>query len=224
MNCPFSSVLAFTKRCIRASGQERLYYNLHGYSRSNELELVRTRYNLERRRYPSVLLAEDEHIARRVFEALLRRVQHEKLVVTKYPRFFEGVCAQDPPVEFEDDVAQVHALEAIVKNVGLPEFAAGAVHAVRQVQQVCEDEADRTREVAKLRLISSLNTSAGRRFTKEQLQITHNVTQRVRAVCLCPHSSLMDPGLVAVIASAAVTAGCGGLETVARRRGTRGRG
>ena len=212
------------KRGIGASGQERLYYDLNGYSRSNELEMVCTQYNLERRRYPSILLAEDEHIARRVYEALLRRVQHEKLVVTKYPRFFEGVCAQDPPVGFEDDVTEVHALEAIVKHVGLPEFAGGAVRAVRQVEQLCEDERDRTREVAKLRLISSLGTSAQRRFTKEQLQTTHNVTQRVRAVCLCPHSSLVNPGLVAVIASAAVTGGCGGVQTVPRRRGTRGRG
>ena len=124
----------------------------------------------------------------------------------------------------EDDVTDVHALEAIVKHVGLPEFAGGAVRAVRQVEQLCEDERDRTREVAKLRLISSLDASAQRRFTKEQLQTTHNVTQRVRAVCLCPHSSLVNPGLVAVIASAAVTASCGGVQTVPRRRGTRGRG
>ena len=143
------------KRCIGASGQERLYYDLNGYRRSNELEMVRTQYNLERRRYPSVLLAEDEHVARRIYEALLRRVQHEKLVVTKYPQFSEGVCAQDPPVGFEDDVTEVHALEAIVKHVVLPEFAGGAVRAVRQGEQLCEDERDRTREVAKLRLISS---------------------------------------------------------------------
>ena len=51
------------KCCIGESGKERLYYDLNGYNCSNELEMVRTQYNLERRRCPSVLLAEDEHIA-----------------------------------------------------------------------------------------------------------------------------------------------------------------
>ena len=198
------------RRHTRVSSKERLYYDFNNYIQSIELELVGAPYHCERRRYPSAL--PDEKATGRTYEAFVQRVQHEKQVFTKYLRCFAGVCAQDQRTDFDDNVGETEALEAIVKLVCVLEAARGAVGTVTQPKQLCEEECTHTEEVVQLHLISSLGSSARRYFTTEKIQDAHYMKPRVVAA------------LVAIIALAIVTAGCREGRTYSRSRETRGRG